>query len=123
VTFKEKYLYHQIHPLKLMVDFSTGFTTTYLAWQHNTTLFLVLFLLPSVIITLLLFKYADLERFKNSPLGTYIKKHMTSTIELIRFAGQIIMWIAGWLHLPVLIAIGFFVIAGAWCNGLFVKVK
>src|SRR5687768_12750893 len=107
MTFKERKLYHQIHPLKLGIDVCTSFVTTYLAWQHNIVWFLILFLIPSVIITFLLVKYADLERLKTSSFGKYVERYMTSTIELIRFARQILMWVAAWFHLPILIAIGF----------------
>ncbi|MDL1898873.1 hypothetical protein FBQ82_21740, partial [Anaerolineae bacterium CFX7] len=65
MTFKEKMLYHQIHPLKLLTDISIGvFVTPYLLWQHNIFWFLILFLLPSVIVTFLLIKFADLEKQK-----------------------------------------------------------
>lgn len=34
MLLKEKILYHQIHPLKLLTDFSAGvFTTYYCGWQ------------------------------------------------------------------------------------------
>ncbi len=121
MTSKEKMLYHQIHPLKLFVDISTSLLTTYFAWQHNVVWFLMLFLIPSVIITILLIKYADIERLKNSDFGRYIGIYITRTIEAVRFGGQIIMWIAAWFHLPILIAVGVLVIIGGWLNGKFFK--
>jgi hypothetical protein len=119
MTFKEKILYHQIHPLKLSVDVATSFFTTYLLWQHNIVWFFIFFLLPSVITSLFLVKFANLEPIKNSSFGKYISKYMTHAIEAIRIAGQIIMWIAGWFHLTFMILIGFLIIIAAWCNGLF----
>jgi len=121
MTSKEKMLYHQIHPLKLFVDISTSLLTTYFAWQHNVTWFLILFLIPSVIITILLIKYADLDRLKNSDFGKYVGVSMTRTIEAIRFGGQIIMWVAAWFHLPILIAVGILTIIAGWLNGKFFK--
>jgi hypothetical protein len=121
MTTKEKILYHQIHPVKLFVDISTSILTTCFAWQHNVIWFLILFLIPSVIVTILLIKYADLERLKNAALGRYIEIYMTRAIEIIRFSGQIIMWIAAWFHLPILIAVGILVIIGGWLNGKFPK--
>jgi len=121
MTTKEKILYHQIHPLKLSVDISTGLFTTCLAWQHKVTWFLILFLIPSVIITLLLVRFADLEWLKNSVFGKYVRQHMTSTIGAIRSAGQIIMWVAAWYHLPILIILGLLIIAGGWLKGLLFK--
>ena len=121
MTFKDKKLYHQIHPLKLLVDISTGFFTTYLAWEHNIFWFLITFFVPSVVISLLLVQFANLEPLKNSHLGKYIERYMTSTIEFIRISGQILMWVAAWYHLPLLIVIGFLIIVAGWCNGLLFK--
>jgi hypothetical protein len=121
MTLKEKMLYHQIHPLKLFVDISTSLLTTYFAWKHNTAWFLILFLIPSVIITILLIKYANLDRLKNSAFGKYTGIYMTRPIEAIRFGGQIIMWIAAWFHLPILIAAGALIIIAGWLNGKFFK--
>ena len=121
MTSEEKILYHQIHPLKLSVDIGTSLLTTYFAWQHNIVWFLVLFLLPSIVATMALIKFADLERLKTSSFGNYIEKYMTRRIEIIRFAGQIIMWVSAWFHLPILIAIGASVIIAGWLNGLLFK--
>ena len=121
MTFAEKKLYHQIHPLKLSVDICSGILTTYLSWQHDIFWFLILFLLPSVIVSILTIKYADLEKLKNSGFGKYIEKYMTTSIEVIRIVGQIIIWTAGWYHLAIIMIIGFLIIIGAWCNGLLIK--
>jgi hypothetical protein len=121
MTFEEKILYHQIHPLKLSVDIGTSLLTTYFAWQHNIVWFLVLFLIPSIVATMALIKFADLERLKTSSFGKYIEKYMTRLVEVIRFAGQIIMWVSAWFHLPILIAIGVSVIIAGWLNGLLFK--
>jgi len=117
MTFKEKMLYQQIHPVKLCVDFGTGFFTTYLAWQNKMNWFLILFLGPSVVVTMIVVAFADLERLKNSSFGKHVSQHMTSTIELIRSAGQIAMWVGGWFHIPSVIAMGFLFILGGWLKG------
>jgi len=118
MTFNEKKLYHQVHPLKLFVDISSGFFTTYLSWQHNWFWFLSLMVIPSLITSYLLMWYVNLESLKSSKLGYYLKKYMTNGMEAFRFSGQIIMWIAAWYHLLFLIVIGFLMIAGGWCSGL-----
>jgi|GEM_PF-1085867 len=123
MTQQEKLLYHQIHPLKLCVDISTGFFTTYLCWQHNVGWFLILFLLPSVIATFLIIRFINLQPLKDSRFGRYIQKYMSPIIQLIRFLGQIIMWVAAWYHLPLAIAAGFLIIIAGWLNGLFFKNK
>ena len=117
MTFSEKKLYHQIHPLKLSLDIVSGILTTYLLWEHDIIFFLILFLLPSVLASLFIIRYADLESLKNSRFGHYIRKYMTIVIETFRVAGQFIMWISGWYHFPIGIVIGFLVVIGAWSNG------
>ena len=121
MNFKEKKLYHQIHPVKLFVDISTGILTTYLLWKHNTFGFLVLFSLPSIIISLVIIKFGNLYVLKNSRLGKYIEQYMTPLIETIRISGQIIMWVAGWYHSFLFIIIGFLIIIGGWFNGVLFK--
>lgn len=121
MTFKEKKLYHQIHPVKLSVDIFTGLYSTYLLWEHNIFWFLIISFLPSVFISLVLIKFANLETLKESKFGNYIDKYMTSSIELIRISGQILMWVAGWYHWFIFIALGFLIIIVGWCNGLLIK--
>ena len=121
MTFKEKKLYHQIHPLKLCTDISVSIFTTYLLWYHNVFWFLVFCLAPSVIASFLIIKLVNLKKLKESSLGKYIEKYMTSIIEAIRMTGQIIVWVAGWYHLPFLIVIGCLITIAGWCNGLLFK--
>lgn len=121
MTLKEKILYQQIHPLKLLVDFCTGFYCCYLLWQHHIFLFLLLFLFPSVIVTFLLVRFASLENLKSSAFGRYVKKHMTTVVEAIRLVGQIIIWLGGWYHQAIIILVGFLVILAGWCKGLYRK--
>lgn len=118
MTRREKRLYHQIHPLKLATDISTGVITTYLLWHHNIVWFLLLFLLPSVIASLLLIRFADMGTLKTSRPGKYIARYMTPAIESIRLTGQMIMWLGGWFHSLILVLLGMAVIIAAWLNGI-----
>ncbi len=121
MTNKEKILYHQIHPLKLITDISTGFFTTYLLWQHNLFLFSILFLLPSVIVTLILVKFFNLEKQRKSKLGKYVSKFMPPLFQSIRLFGQVIMWVSAWYQSGIFVFIGFLVIVFGWSKGLISK--
>jgi hypothetical protein len=121
LTFKEKKLYHQIHPLKLATDISVSIVTTYLLWHHNIFWFLIFCLAPSVIASLLIIRFVSLKNLKESSLGKYIEKYMTSTIEAMRMMGQIIVWIAAWYHLPFIMVIGYLIVIAAWCRGILFK--
>jgi hypothetical protein len=58
---KEKMLYHQIHPLKLLVDWGTMPVSLLLFWKHKPALALLVGFLPSIVATALMMRYADLE--------------------------------------------------------------
>lgn len=118
MTSREKFLYHQIHPAKLAVDISTSIVSTYLLWLGDVSLFLAIFLLPSIVATVLVMRFCDLEALKRSGFGRYVARHMTHAIEAIRFGGQILMWISAWERQPWGIALGVLVIIGAWMQGL-----
>ncbi len=59
---QEKSLLHQIHPIKLFTDWSTGLIAIYLLWQQNLVVALVVMLIPPIIVSLVLVKSANLAR-------------------------------------------------------------
>lgn len=56
-----------------------------------------------------------------SRAGAYLRHHMTTAIEAIRFAGDIVMVLGAWFYKPLLIIVGLVVIVMAWCSGGFRK--
>lgn len=114
---EEKYLYHQIHPLKLFTDWSTGIVALYPLWQHRLALALVIALIPPPIVSFMLVRFADLEKYKESAFGKYIRKYMTRSVEAIRFAGYVVMVIGAWYHILWLIAAGLIIILFGWLRG------
>jgi hypothetical protein len=118
---KEKGLYHQIHPAKLLVDIFTGLLSTYFLWQHDLKWFFVVFLIPSILVSFILIRYGNLDKLKNSRFGKYIQKFMSPIIVVARMFGQVVMWIGGWYHIMILIIVGFMIIIIAWCYGIFRK--
>jgi hypothetical protein len=121
MTIQEKILYHQIHPLKLLTDISTSIASTYFLWEHNLFCFFILFLPPSLLITILLLKYANLEKQKNTHMGKYILKYMSPGIQMVRLFGQVVVWVAAWFQAPSFIAVGVMIILLAWGEGLMSK--
>ena len=118
MTSQEKSLYHQIHPLKLFTDWSTGIVALYPLWQHDLIIAAIIGIVPSIIISMALVQFANLEKYKQSQFGKYISKYMTQTIEMIRFAGYAVMAIGAWLHLVWVILLGLLVILLAWSRGV-----
>lgn len=75
-------------------------------------------LVPLVIATVLLMGWADVEQYRASALGRYVKEYMTRTLEGIRLAGVTVWWVAAWYHRAVLVGVGVLVILSAWGSGV-----
>jgi hypothetical protein len=115
---REKLLYHQIHPLKLSVDLSTSFASTWLFWQHELVLGLLVAWVPSVLITIAMLRWMDFTRQRDSNLGHYIERHMTRVAEAVRFGGQFAAWAGAWWHAGWAIAMGYAIVVLGWTYSL-----
>ena len=118
MTIQERSLYHQIHPLKLFTDWSTGLAALYLLWGHHLVAGLALAFIPSIAVSLAIMRFANLEKYQRSSFGQYIGRYMTRTAEGARLAGYGIMAVGTWYRLTRLIPFGFLVILAAWLYGL-----
>jgi hypothetical protein len=103
MTAQEKFLYHQIHPAKLFVDWSTGLAALYPLWRHELLLAIFIGIVPSLITSLALVRFAHLEKYKESRFGRYISRYMTRAVEMLRSAGYALMAIGAWFHLAWLV--------------------
>jgi len=121
MDFKDKKLYHQIHPLKLFVDWSTGAVSLIFLWMHQIGTALIIMFVPSIIVSLVIIKYMNLEKLKNSSFGKHIHIHMTTTMEMVRFLGFAVAIIGAWYHLISLIILGIIIILFGWLRGFLVK--
>src|SRR5699024_11019920 len=118
MDFQEKKLYHQIHPLKLLTDWITGAVALYFLWYHQWIIAFIIMFIPPIVVSLLIVKYVNLEKIKNSPLGKYVGTTMTAMMEMIRLIGFIIMILGAWFHLIWLIVVGLFIILFGWFRGV-----
>ena|SRR5579859_7076213 len=118
MTFQEKSLYHQIHPLKLATDIGVTFPALYLLWQHQLVAGLIVTFVPSIIVSALVMRFANLEPYKESALGHYIQKYMSQTVVAMRVAGLFVMMIGAWLQAFWLIALGLALVVLAWLRGV-----
>jgi hypothetical protein len=73
MTFREKQLYHQIHPLKLATDISAEIVSLYLFWKRKLLAGLLVALVPPVIASALIMSLVDLEKYKQSAFGKYVR--------------------------------------------------
>ncbi len=113
----EKTLYHQIHPAKLATDVSTSVVSTLLFWDHEILLGLSIGIIPSIIVSALIIRHVNLEHYRNSRLGQYVGRYMTSSMQGLRLVGQIVAWFGAWYQSLLTVAAGFLIILLAWGRG------
>lgn len=121
MNFHEKKLYHQIHPVKLFVNWGTGAAALYFLWHQNILLAFLVMFIPSIIASLIIMFMADMEKYKRSSLGKYISKYMTPFWEGIRFIGFAIALVGAWLHYSIFIMLGILIVFFGWIHGLILR--
>ena len=121
MTLKEKYLYHQIHPLKLITDAGAGFGSLYPLWHHHLALALVVMLVPPPLISFVLIRFTNLEPYRQSAFGKYIARSMSHAMEAMRALGMLIVALGAWYQSLWIIFAGCIVVLCAWLRGTFSK--
>ena len=112
MDFREKRLYHQIHPFKLATDIGVTPIFLFFLWQRRIAPAIIVGFVPPILVsTAMMIWPPDLERMKNSALGNYISKHMTPTIEAIRLLSLVPMAWGSWIHNLWLIALGLLILS------------
>jgi hypothetical protein len=118
MDFGEKVLYHQIHPAKLAADVGGSIVSTYLMWRRRFAWAMIGAFVPAILASVLVIRYADLEKRKRSPFGRYIRRYMNRRVETWRFLGQAVIWVGAWYRVGKLVAIGWAIVVGAWVSGI-----
>lgn len=118
LTNSEKSLYHQVHPLKLATDWGTGLLALYPFWLHHWLAALLVAFLPSILVSVLLIRFTDLEKIRRSNFGKYIRLYMNNLMVVLRFGGYALMALGAWFHLLWLLVLGLLLILFAWTRGL-----
>ena len=118
LTFAERALYHQIHPAKLFVDIATALIGIDLFWRHELYPGLIIALVPPVLVSAVLVREADLEGYRSSPMGAYLRRFMPPWVQAMRLFGVALAFYASWHHVPAGIYGGLALVALCWANGL-----
>ena len=118
MNFRDKVLYHQIHPLKLGTDILASLVSLYFFWQHRLLIGFLLHLLPPFIASLVVICMVDLETQRQSTFGQYLKRMITHKIEAIRLSGDIVMVLGAWSRSPPLIGAGLAIVIAGWLSGI-----
>jgi hypothetical protein len=118
MTFAERALYHQIHPAKLYVDIATALVAIDLFWRHELAPGLIIALLPPVLVSAVLVREADLERYRSSLMGAYLRQFMPAWVQAMRLFGVGVAFYAAWYHFPAGVISGLALVAICWANGI-----
>jgi hypothetical protein len=118
MTPQEKTLYHQIHPLKLFTDISAELVSLYLFWQRKLIAGLIVAFVPPLITSLLIMRLVNLETYKQSAFGRYIRVYMTPLVVVVRVLGTVVTHIGAWYRIPALIPLGFIIVLLGWLRGV-----
>ena len=121
MTLNERMLFHQVHPAKLGTDVAAAIVSFYFLWRHELILSLLIHFIPPPIASLIVMRYANLDGYKDSLLGAYLLRYMTSAAQAARLVGDLIMVFASWFHSVRLIAMGLLIVMAAWSYGLALK--
>ena len=113
----QKRLYSQIHPAKLFTDGSMSIVSLYLFWLHNLVPALLLHILPSLVVSYVIIRFSNLEKYARSSLGGYLAKYMTTRMELLRLLGDVVTVVGAWFQMIWIIAIGLVVVLLGWMRG------
>jgi hypothetical protein len=117
---QEKRLYHQIHPLKLGTDILAEVLSLVLFWRRKLIAGFVVGLLPSIIASVLIMRWANLEKYKQSAFGRYIYTYMTPSAVITRILGTVVTHLGAWYRKPALIPLGLLMVVLGWVRGLWV---
>ncbi len=118
MTLKEKIIFHQIHPAKLVTDISAAVVSLYFLWQHQLVIGLATHFLPPPIGSAAVIRFADLEPYRSSRVGAYLARYMTPAAQATRLAGDLITLFAAWYQSPAGIGFGVAIVLAAWAYGL-----
>jgi hypothetical protein len=118
MTPQEKALYHQIHPLKLFTDISAEVISLYLFWNRKLLAGLLVIFLPPIIVSLLIMRWVDLEPYKRSAFGKYLRTYMAPSVVALRVLGTVITHLGAWYRRPLLMPVGLGMVVIGWGRGL-----
>lgn len=117
MTARERELLHQLHPAKLLTDWSTAAVAGVLFWFRHPLAALAVGWGPSVLVTALFLSGrldGALERLRERRTVRTVAPMLTADVNAIRFAGLALWWGGSWLHQWVLVPFGVLVVLSGW---------
>ena len=118
LTRDQRVLVHQVHPAKLGVDIGTSVVSNALLWRRRLVAGLFVRYASPVVGSVLVLRFADVERLSSSRGGQYVLQHMPPAMVALRLAGDTLMAVGAWKHRPVWLAVGLLLVVLGWSDGI-----
>ena len=65
---------------------------------------------PPIIASLLIIELVNLEIYKQSAFGQYIRIYMTPSVVIVRLLGTVVTHVGAWYSIPTLIPLGHIIV-------------
>jgi hypothetical protein len=118
MTLRERVLYHQNHPAKIFADTATALVAIDLFGRHALLPGLIVALLTPLLVSAVLMREANLERYRSSPMGAYLRHFIPPWVQALRLFGVGVAFDAAWYHFPAGVISGLALVAICWANGI-----
>src|SRR5438128_1029152 len=118
LTRDQRVLVHQVHPAKLAVDIGTSVVSNALLWRRSLVAGLFVRYASPVVGSVLVLRFADLERLSRSRAGQYVLQHMPPAMVALRLTGDTLLAAGAWKHRPVWFAVELVLVVLGWSDGI-----
>src|SRR5262245_40949526 len=113
---RERQRLHQLHTVKLLVDWGTAIVAGILLWRREPLAAIAIGFGPSIAVTLVFLTGrfdGALEAIRSRPVAPAASR-LSADVNALRFGGLALAWAGCWVRLPWMIAPGLLVIATGW---------
>lgn len=123
MELRDKAVYTQIHPIKQLTDWGGAAIGLVLLWNHAFFEGVIVAIVPSLVSSFFIIRYADLDRYGDSDFGKYFAAHSGRMVAWARIVGLIVMGYAAWQRLLWLIIVGVAIVLIVWGRDIIYLLK
>lgn len=103
---------------KPATDIGAALAALPLLWRHDPVRGFATALVPAVVVSALMFRFANLRPTVGGPIGASLRRYRRPRIQAVRLVGGVGVLTGAWIREPLVIAMSVAAIPGAWANGL-----
>jgi hypothetical protein len=104
--------------VKVFADVASAVIALDLFWRHLLVPGLVIALLLPVLVSATLIREVDLEPYRRSAMGAYVRRFMPAWVQAPRAFGAALALYAAWYHVPAGVIGGLALVAACWASGI-----